>query len=62
LSAVTLAVALVAAAVWVLQFLFKYVANVAVPEFVSGFAGAVWTEVVSYEMLKEASRAKTAYE
>jgi len=55
LSALTLVVAVVAAAVWILQFLFNYVANVAVPEFVSGFAAALWTEAVSYRMLKEAS-------
>jgi len=51
----TLAVALVAAAVWVLEFTLHYVPNVAVPEFVSGLAGAVWVEALSFRMLKTPS-------
>jgi len=48
----TLGVALVAAAVWVLEFTLHYVPNVAVPEFVSGLAGAVWMETLSVRVLK----------
>lgn len=51
----TLGVALVAAAVWVLEFTLRYVPNVAVPEFVSGFAGAIWMEALSFRMLKTPS-------
>ncbi len=51
----TLGVALVAAAVWVLEFTLHYVPNVAVPEFVSGFAGAIWMEALSVKMLKTPS-------
>jgi hypothetical membrane protein len=48
----TLVVALVAAAVWVLEFTLHYAPNVAIPEFVSGLAGAVWLEALSFRMLK----------
>jgi len=60
LSLFTLAIAFAAATPWVLQLLIHYVSGVAVPEFVSGLAGAVWTEILSIKMLKEASRAKTS--
>jgi hypothetical membrane protein len=60
LSVFTLAIAFAAATPWVLQLLIHYVSGVAVPEFVSGLAGAVWTEILSIKMLKEASRAKTS--
>ena len=56
----TLAIGLVAATPWVLQYTIHYVPNVAIPEFVSGFAGALWTAIVSVKMLKEASRAKAS--
>ncbi len=51
-GAFTLAVALIAAAVWVLEFTVHYVPNVAIPEFISGLAGAVWMETLSFRMLK----------
>jgi len=54
----TLLVAVVAAAPWVLLFSVRYVSGVAVPEAVSGLAGAVWAVVLGYKMMKEASRAK----
>lgn len=60
LSLFTLAIGLAAATPWVLQYTVHYVSNVAIPEFVSGFAGALWTAIVSVKMLKEASRAKAA--
>jgi hypothetical membrane protein len=52
LSFFTLTIALTAAIPWVLQFTVPYVSNVAIPEFVSGLAGAIWVEVVSAMMLK----------
>ncbi len=60
ISLFTLAIGLAAATPWMLQYTISYVPNVAIPEFVSGFAGALWTAILSVKMLKEASRAKTA--
>jgi hypothetical membrane protein len=54
----TLLVAIAAVAPWVLLFSVRYVSGVAVPEFVSALAGAVWAIVLGYKMIKEASRAK----
>ena len=56
----TLLVAVVAAAPWVLLFSVRYVSGVAVPETVSGLAGAVWAVVLGYKMMREASRAKVS--
>lgn len=56
MSMFTLALAFIAATPWVLQFTVHYVSNVAIPEFISGLAGVAWTIVLSYKMLKEASR------
>ncbi len=56
LSVYTLALALFAAAVWVAEFTVNYVSGVAIPEFVSGLAGAVWVLTVSYLMLKVSSK------
>ena len=53
LSMFTLALGLAAAAPWVLEFTFPYVSGVAIPELVSGLAGAAWTVVLGYLMLKE---------
>jgi len=53
LSMFTLALSLAAAATWVLQFTVHYVSNVAVPEFVSGLLGAIWTIELSYLMLEK---------
>jgi hypothetical membrane protein len=52
LAVFTLVAGLVAAAVWVLEFTVRYVSGVAVPEFISGFAGALWVVLLSYLMLK----------
>jgi hypothetical membrane protein len=52
LSAFTLGIGLVASAPWVLQFSLNYVPNVAIPEFLSGIAGAVWVVVISLRVLK----------
>jgi hypothetical membrane protein len=54
----TLLVAIVAATPWVVLFSVQYVSGVAVPEFVSAFAGSVWAVVLSGKMLKQASRSK----
>jgi hypothetical membrane protein len=53
LSMFTLGLALVAAAVWVLQLTLNFVPHVAIPESISGVAGAVWVWVLSYLMLKK---------
>jgi hypothetical membrane protein len=59
LSGFTLALALIAAAVWALQFTVHYVPNVAIPETVSGLAGAIWVLFLSYLMLKQGSKASS---
>jgi hypothetical membrane protein len=56
----TLLVAVAAAAPWVLLFSVRYVSGVAVPEAVSGLAGAVWAVVLGCKMMREASRAKVS--
>ena len=53
LSMFTLALSLAAAATWVLQFTVHFVSDVAVPEFVSGLLGAIWTIELSYLMLEK---------
>lgn len=60
LSLLTLALGVVAAAPWVLEFSVHYVSGVAIPEFVSGLAGAVWTVVLGYVMLEEPEEAATS--
>jgi hypothetical membrane protein len=57
LSAFSLALGLAAAVPWVLQFTVPYVSNVAIPEFASGLAGAIWAIVLSAKMLRK-SRSK----
>ena len=59
LSVFTLALALFAAAVWVLEFTVHYVPGVAIPEAVSGLAGALWVMVLSYLMLKQGAKASS---
>ncbi len=56
LGVFTLAIAFVAATPWILQYTIGYVPNVAIPEFISGLAGATWTVILSYKMLKESSQ------
>jgi hypothetical membrane protein len=60
LGLLTLALGLIAAAPWVLEFTVPYVSGVAVPEFVSGLAGAVWTMALAYLMLKEPEKADSS--
>ena len=57
MSVFTLGLALFAATVWLLEFAVSYDSGVAIPEFVSGLAGAAWVTVTSYLMLKESSKA-----
>jgi len=57
LSWFTLAIGLIAAAIWVLQLMVRYVPNVAIPETVSGLAGSAWSIFLGYLMLKEAEKA-----
>ena len=45
-SLFTLLIALVVTAPWILQISFHYVSGVAIPEFISGLAGAVWIAVL----------------
>jgi hypothetical membrane protein len=60
MAAFTLLVAVAAATPWVLYFTIPYAPNVAVPEAVSAFAGAVWAVTLSGKMLKQASHSKTS--
>jgi hypothetical membrane protein len=53
MSLFTLAIGIVAATPWILEFTIQYAANVAIPEFVSGLATSIWTIVLSIKMLKE---------
>jgi hypothetical membrane protein len=52
LSVVSLVLGFAAAVPWILQFTVPYVSGVAVPEFASGLAGAVWAMQLSAKMLK----------
>lgn len=52
-SLLTLAVALVAAAPWILFFTIHFVPNEAIPETISGLAGSVWIITISYKIRTE---------
>lgn len=54
----TLLVAVFAAAPWVLLFEFHYVSGVAIPEVISGLAGALWTVLLGVKMYKAAAQSK----
>jgi len=54
----TLLVAVFAAAPWVLLFELHYVSGVAIPEVISGLAGALWTVVLGIKMYKAAAQSK----
>lgn len=51
----TLLVAVVAVAVWVVQFSVRFVPGVAIPETISALSGSVWSVVLGFKMLKRAS-------
>jgi len=48
----TLSTGIAAALPWILLFAFKYVPNVAIPEFVSGIIVSAWTIILGHKMLK----------
>ena len=48
----TVSTGVAAALPWILLFAFKYVPNVAIPEFVSGLIVSAWTIILGYKMLK----------
>ena len=48
----TISTGVAAALPWLLLFAFKYVPNVAIPEFVSGLVVSGWTIMLGYKMLK----------
>lgn len=50
----TLILALIAAEIWLLYFTIRFVSGVAIPEFISGLAGAIWAAVLGYLMIKSA--------
>ena len=49
----TVSTGVAAALPWLLLFAFKYVPNVAIPEFVSGLIVSAWTITLCYKMLKQ---------
>jgi hypothetical protein len=56
LSGFTLGLGLIAATVWILQLTVQFVARVAIPESISGVAGAMWVLVLSYLMFKKSKQ------
>jgi len=56
LSMFTLALALIAALVWILEVTIQFVQGVAIPEAVSGVAGALWVWTLSFSMLTESAK------
>jgi hypothetical membrane protein len=55
LSVFTLALAVVAALVWGLELTIQFVPGVAIPEIISGVAGAIWVWTLSFSMLTESA-------
>lgn len=53
LSIFTMAIGVAAAIPWILEFTIHYAPNVAIPEFISGFATSIWVIVLSIKMLRE---------
>ena len=54
MAAFTVAVGVVAALPWLLQFAVHYVPNVAVPETISGLAVSAWIVTVGYRIIRQA--------
>jgi len=52
MSLFTLLVAIVAAAVWIIQFLRPFVWGVAIPETIAGLSASAWSIVLGFKMLK----------
>jgi hypothetical membrane protein len=55
LSLFTLALAVVAALVWALELTVQFVPGVAIPETISGVAGAAWVWTLSFSILTEST-------
>lgn len=51
----TFLAAIVAAAVWIIQFSIRFVSGVAIPEAVSALSASMWSIVLGFKMLKQAS-------
>lgn len=49
----TILMAIASAIPWILNFAINYAPNVAIPEFTSGIAGAIWIIAVSYKVLRQ---------
>jgi len=53
IAALTVAVGVIAALPWILEFTINYVPKVAIPETISGLAVAAWAIIISLQMLKK---------
>ena len=53
MAAFTILICIAAAIPWIIYFALHYVSGVAIPEFISGLAGAIWIIMVGYKMLKD---------
>jgi hypothetical membrane protein len=53
----TILTGMVAAIPWFLYFTLHYVSGVAIPEFISGIAGAIWVITLGYKILKAENQA-----
>jgi hypothetical membrane protein len=51
----TFLAAIVAAAVWIIQFSIRFVSGVAIPEAVSALSASMWSIVLGFKMFKQAS-------
>ncbi len=49
----TILIGIIAAIPWILFFVVHYLSGVAIPEFISGLAGAVWIITLSYKILEK---------
>jgi len=58
IAAFTLTLSIIALVPWLMLFFVRYVSGVAFPELIAGVAGALWTPVVSYKLLKKATHTK----
>ncbi len=54
----TLFAAVAAATSWILYFTINYVPGKAIPEFISGLAGAIWITVLGFKILKSENQVK----
>jgi hypothetical membrane protein len=53
MAILTILVAVTAATPWVLYFIINYAPNVAIPEIISGLAGATWIIILGYKILQK---------